>query len=573
VALYARYSSENQRDASIEDQVRICRSRAEREGWTVVECFTDFALSGSSLQRPGYQALLTALRSGKVDVVLSESLDRLSRDQEHVAGFHKAAMFAGVRIVTLAEGDISELHVGLKGTMGALYLKDLADKTRRGLEGRVRAGRSGGGLCYGYRVVRGPVGRDGESERGLREVEPEQAKVVRRIFRDYGAGLSPKRIAHALNQEAIPGPRGGTWSPSAINGNRFKGTGILNNRLYIGELIWNRQRWLKDPGTGRRVARGNVEAVHVVEPVPELRIVSDAAWQAVKARQATLDLHASLDGTAALSGVGAPAPFWSRQRPRYLFSRLMRCGVCSGGFSKISAAHFGCSTARNQGKTACTNRLTLRHDRLEREVLGALQHRLMDPELFRVFVLEFTAEWNRLQAEVSSGQAALRQELERIERQLAKLVDALMEGVPAATVRERMATLEARKVTLQDELASAVAPAPRLHPGLAQLYRDRVAELTRLLAEDDAAEARELIRGLVKEIRVVPEAGVLRIEVRGALGAILALAEGAMQSGLGAAGGPQNAKPPDLVAGALGVQVKLDAGTRNRRSQYIAVAI
>lgn len=84
--------------------------------------------------------------------------------------------------MTLAEGEISELQVGLKGTMGALYLKELADKTRRGLEGRVREGRSGGGLCYGYRVVRGPAGRDGEPERGLREIEPAQAEVVRQIF-------------------------------------------------------------------------------------------------------------------------------------------------------------------------------------------------------------------------------------------------------------------------------------------------------------------------------------------------------------------------------------------------------
>jgi len=125
--------------------------------------------------RPGYQALLSAIRSGRIEVVLTESLDRLSRDQEHVAALHKAANFAGVRIITLSEGEITELHVGLKGTMGALYLKDLADKTRRGLEGRVREGRSGGGLCYGYRVIRGPLDRHGEAERGLREIDPAQA--------------------------------------------------------------------------------------------------------------------------------------------------------------------------------------------------------------------------------------------------------------------------------------------------------------------------------------------------------------------------------------------------------------
>jgi len=234
----------------------------------------------------------------------------------------------------------------------------------------------------------------------------------------------------------------------------------------------------------------------------------------------------------------------------------MRCGECGGGFSKISAEHFGCSTARNKGETQCTNRLTLRHDRLEREVLGALKDRLMDPELFRVFVEEFTAEWNRLQAEASSGLMVRQQELERIDRQLNKLVDALVDGVPAATVRDRMAALEVRKVVLQGELASAELPAPRLHPGLAQVYRDRVAELARVLGEDDAAEARDLIRGLVEAIRLVPEAGFLRIEVRGALGAILALAEGARS-----VAGAKNAKRLGVVAEAFCVQVKMDAGT------------
>ena len=137
-AIYARYSSENQREASIEDQLRICLARAQREGWRVAATFTDHAISGATALRPGYQALLGAMRAGEVDIVLAESLDRLSRDQEHVAGFYKQATFAGVRIVTLAEGEISELHVGLKGTMGALYLKDLADKGTVLLAGRTQ---------------------------------------------------------------------------------------------------------------------------------------------------------------------------------------------------------------------------------------------------------------------------------------------------------------------------------------------------------------------------------------------------------------------------------------------------
>ena len=151
--IYARYSSDQQREASIEDQIRLCRERIALEGWGYLHAYTDRAVSGASALRPAYQALLEDARRGEFDIVVAEALDRLSRDQEDIAGLLKRLRFAGVRLFTLAEGEIGELHIGLKGTMNALFLKDLADKTRRGLSGRVKEGRSAGGLCYGYEVV------------------------------------------------------------------------------------------------------------------------------------------------------------------------------------------------------------------------------------------------------------------------------------------------------------------------------------------------------------------------------------------------------------------------------------
>lgn len=119
--------------------------------------YTDLAISGGTDQRPGYRALLAAVDRGECWVVVGESLDRLSRDQEHVAALLKRCRFAGVRLFTQAEGEVGELHVGLNGTMNALYLVDLADKTRRGLRGRVEAGASAL-----LRLSRGP----GQGRRG-----------------------------------------------------------------------------------------------------------------------------------------------------------------------------------------------------------------------------------------------------------------------------------------------------------------------------------------------------------------------------------------------------------------------
>lgn len=158
---------------------------------------------------------------------------------------------------------VSELHIGLTGTMNALFLKELGRKTHPGLKGRALAGKSAGGLTYAYKAV-AKFASDGAPIRGDRDIDPVQAAVVRRIFADYAKGLSPKKIAEALNLEQIPGPQGGHWGTSTIHGNRERGTGILNNELYIGRQIWSRLGYVKDPGTGKRISRLHPEAEWVV---------------------------------------------------------------------------------------------------------------------------------------------------------------------------------------------------------------------------------------------------------------------------------------------------------------------
>jgi DNA invertase Pin-like site-specific DNA recombinase len=132
---YARYGTDLQNAASIDDQVRLCRERIERDRCELLQVYSDRAVSGASLMRPGIQMLMRDANRGAFDVVYAEALDRISRDQEDAAGFFKRMRFAGVKIMTLAEGEISELHVGLKGTINALFLsprrRDVAFKAGR----------------------------------------------------------------------------------------------------------------------------------------------------------------------------------------------------------------------------------------------------------------------------------------------------------------------------------------------------------------------------------------------------------------------------------------------------------
>ena len=516
VALYARYSSDNQRDASIEDQLRLCRLHAEKQGWTIVDSYTDRAISGASLLRPGIQELIQDATRGRFTIIVAEAMDRLSRDQEDIAGLFKRMTFAGVRIITLSEGDVTHLHIGLKGTMNALFLKDLAEKVRRGLRGRVEDGKSGGGNSYGYDVVR-QFDAKGERIRGDRTINEEEARTVRRIFTDYTRGKASRTIAMELNRDGVPGPQGREWGPSTIHGNRERGTGILNNEMYVGRLVWNRLRYLKDPDTGKRVSRLNPESEWVIQEVPELRIIDQDLWDAVKARQVETTFSQPERGNEALN---------DRRRPRHLFAGLIRCGCCGGGYSMISKDLLGCSTARNKG--TCDNRLNIRRDALEASVLSGLRTHLMEPDLFKEFCNEFTREVNRLRMEHGADLAAMRNEIPRIDRELDKLLNLILASDDIETskrVMKKMTTLEARKEELEQKVSDTEEPPPLLHPNMAEIYQQRIASLYESLqAEDTKTEAAERLRTLVSQITLQPAEGELAIILRGDLAAILQFA-------------------------------------------------
>jgi DNA invertase Pin-like site-specific DNA recombinase len=546
--IYARYSSENQSAASIDDQIRLCKERIAAEGWQLVQVLRDAAISGASALRPGYQALLEGAREAAFDVVVAEALDRLSRDQEDVAALFKRLRFAGIRIVALAEGEISELHVGLKGTMNALFLKDLAAKTHRGLRGRVAAGKSAGGRAFGYDVVR-QLDAAGNPVRGERAIDAAEAAVVRRIFAMFAAGDSPLGIAKMLNAEKVPGPDGRPWRDTTIRGHALRGTGILRNELYVGRMVWNRMRFIKDPATGRRVSRMNPRGQWIGEEVPELLIIDQGLWDRAQAR---------LAGIRARSGADVPdrQRFWEKRRAQTVLTGKVFCACCGGTLAAVGRDYLACGTARRQG--LCSNRGGIRRGQLEGLILEALRTRLMAPDLVADFIREFTAEWNRLAAERSSARATKERELASVTRKLDGLIDAMADGFRAPRLQAQLDKLETRRSTLETELKAPAASAPpRLHPNLAEIYRDRVAKLHDALQSPDGGRAAlEAVRELIERIEVRPatDGTGLEIELIGAIAAMVWLGQG------------DDAADRRVAAGDRGLfecSVKVVAGTRN----------
>lgn len=533
-AIYARYSTDLQREASIEDQVHQCRKLIAARGWAEAGVHADGAVSGASLVRAGLQALLAEATAGRIDVVVCEALDRLSRDQADIAGLFRQLTFVGVGIVTLAESEISELHIGLKGTMNALFLKDLAQKTRRGLEGRVRQGRSGGGLCFGYDVV------SDDSGPGGRRINDAEANVVRRIFKMFAGGQSPRAIASILNAEGVPGPRGRAWSDTTIRGHATRGTGLLHNDLYDGRLIWNRQRYVKDPSTGKRLARPNPPEQWIRQEVPDLRIVDEALWQKVQARLDTIRNSAGVTKAR-------EKKFWEQRRPRHLLTGLIQCGTCGAAYASIGSNYVGCSRARRQGN--CSNRKSMQRSALEALILECLRDRLMQPAEVKAFIAGFHEESNRLNAGQDQQAILDRRELDVVSRKLDGLIEAITEGLRGTGLQQKLDELETRKAALEAKLSAAPPPAPRLHPNLAVLYRRKVEHLHEALGDPEIRqEAIEILRGLIETVTVTPGDDGPRIELVGDIVQMIALPKGS--------GG--------VVPAVYESSVKVVAGARNR---------
>ena len=516
-AVYARYSSDSQREASIADQVELCRRYCAQQGWEVAAVFDDAAQSGSStMLRPGYQHMVLAAETGAFDVVVCEAVDRLSRRLSDVAALHDRLAFRGVTIHAPSIGAITTMHIGIMGMMAQMQIADLGAKTKRGQSGRVRAGRIPAGLAYGYGVVPPPPGCKKAGERRI--IEAEAATVVR-ICRDYADGMSPRQIARKLNEEGIKGPGGRSWLDTTIRGQPERGTGILNNSLYNGELVWNRVSYVKDPATGRREARLNPPEQWEHKAVPELRIIEQELWNSMRQRQADCAMVSNGDTTQTrLNGT---------HRRKFVLSGLLQCALCGAGYTIMAKDRYGCAMHVKAG--TCSNGSTITRMALERRVLDALRDKMMAPDVMAAFIAAYNDEAAAVRAAAAREHTARAAELVEINRKIGGLIDAIENGAWSPALQERLTALEARKsATIETSLPE---PEPtnvvEIRPATVEIYRSRVIDLTAALSDiDDRAAASEALRSLIDKIVMVPAAAAPdrhHIELHGDLAVALKL--------------------------------------------------
>lgn len=522
VADYARYSTANQDERSIEGQHLLLDELYETKRWVRTGRYWDEAKSGSSTYgRTGLFELLAAAERGEFDVLALEDLDRFSRKAADLHTLIDTMEELDIVVVTLPRGEVvTDMEVAFKAVKNQQYLKDTSDKVRRGQKKAVNDGKILGPVVFGWRKVT-RLDEKGEPIRGLREKDPVNAPILEQMLRDYDAGISAYAIVEDLNARGIKTQRGGNWRASTLTGNP-QGGGLFRNHAIIGEFRY--RKTLRKKRSGKSKTRYRPRDEWIVKQHPELAILDDnELFQRIQAR---LGSHSS-------------RPIHQQKHPEYVLSRKVRCGWCGETYN-VTSGSFACSGHFEMG--VCTNTRRVKREVLERAVLAQIAAHLADAVVLEPCLAEYRAEAARAQSEFAGKSESARARLTAIEGQLDKLLTQLGDDQEDETplagraIRRRIQQLGEEQERLQRQLDAPPASEASVPAGatVAERLFHRMSDLQALLSSEDreAVRAKEALRRLFDRVTLTPTpgtevdgrgAGPLTVTVTGPLAEVLAL--------------------------------------------------
>jgi site-specific DNA recombinase len=493
--VYSRVSTDAQeRDGtSLDTQERACVEYVQAKGWTVAECIKDTA-SGSNLDRPGIERVRHLLSQGFVDVVLAYAVDRLSRNQIHIAVLLDDIEKAGATLEFVTEDfentPVGRLILNVRAFAGEVEREKIAERTMRGKIERARAGKLPQGTgkgCYGYRYDAGT---------GRREVVDEQADTVRTIFEQFITSTSCSRIAKELNDKGVPAFAGGIWHPLTVRR-------ILQNETYTGRTVYRRTRVeksrdLRNGGSVRRV-RSQPESEWIDVPGATPALISAETFERV---QAILN-----DPIRRLRG---------KPTANYRLRGHVRCLVCDTPM--VGQAHAGgryryyrCRRSYAgyfEGK--CDSRY-VRVELLERLVLKEVAKVLSRPD-------RILSEARRLanQGIDAADMKVATSELQQVEEQQRRLTRLYVSGtMPEDVLAEESSLLSKRRSHLEAKRMSLeTQPAPSVDlDKLSERLPEVAARLRRWVLEAGDKDVALILKALDLHIRASSE----EVQVEGAI--------------------------------------------------------
>ena len=426
--IYARYSSDNQREESIEGQIRECNAYAEKNGITVVKHYIDRAISAKTDNRPQFQQMIKDSERKLFDMVLVWKLDRFARNRYDSARYKTQLKKNGVKLMSATEiiSDGPEgiiLESVLEG-YAEYYSADLSEKVIRGMTENALKGKfTGGAVPVGYRI----------DENQRFQTDPFTAPLIAEAFRMYNEGATMTEVRDWLNEHQVKNPRGGPMSYNTVQH-------MLKNRRYIGELKYR--------------------DILIPDAIPP--IVSPELFEDVQIKMAK----------------NKKAPARRKAEDDYLLTTKLFCGYCGSlmfgesGTSRSGDVHryYKCATVKK--RKSCQKK-TVRKQWLEDLVIAKTKALIMDDAVIDSIVSSVM----ELQNKENTNLPLYEKQLRETETGIQNMLNAIQAGILTSSTKERLEALETQKKELEAKIAEERLAKPKLSEDFVRFWLTRFRKL------------------------------------------------------------------------------------------------
>ena len=456
--IYARFSSDRQREESIEGQIRECREYAEKNGIRVIDTYIDRALSASKNveKRLDFQRMIRDSRKHLFDIVLIWKLDRFARCREDSAIYKGILKKNGVRVVSatehITEGSEGILMESVLEGMAEYYSAELSEKIHRGQKENALKGRNNGGRI--------PLGYKLGADKRL-EIDPDTAPIVREVFKRYAEGETIRAIVNDLNSRGLKTSRGYKFAYPSFNT-------LLQNRKYMGEFRYQ----------------------DVVIPGGVPALVDEDTFDRVQARMAK----------------NKQAPATAKAKESYLLTTKLFCGECG----KIMFGESGTGTGgkvyryykcANAKKKAGCHKKAVKKEWIENLVVEQTMALVMNEALME----QITDRLMELQGQESFDLQLLKKQLKEAEKGVENMLNAIQMGIITESTKQRLMDLEVQKTRLEQQILTEQIENPTLSREQIKSFLDQFKKTD----IEDEAQRQRLIDGFVNAVFVYDDKIVL----------------------------------------------------------------
>ena len=436
--IYARYSSDNQREESIEGQIRECTAYAEKNDITIVKHYIDRAISAKTDNRPQFQQMIKDSDKKLFDIVLVWKLDRFARNRYDSARYKTQLKKNGVKLMSateiISEGPEGIILESVLEGYAEYYSADLAEKVVRGQTENILKGRCNGG--------RGTFGYTLDSERKF-HIDPLASPFVLESFTKYRDGLTMKEIRDWLNENGIKNPVGGEFTYNSVEH-------MLKNRRYIGELKFR-----------------DVVVPDAIPPIVPLELFDDVQEKIAKNKK---------------------APARRKAEDDYLLTTKLHCGCCGAlmfgesGTSRTGEVHryYKCATVKK--KKGCKKK-TVRKQWLEDLVVNQTMQLVRDDAAMESII----AKVMELQDRENTNLPLYEKQLRDAESGIQNMLNAIQAGILTSSTKERLEQLEETKRELEARIAEEKLAKPKIKEEFIRFWLMRFRKLDMSLKDQRQA--------------------------------------------------------------------------------------